>query len=191
MLLRNDIKSADAARIDKTLGELDAGVHESLGDVRELLVHFRTRTNTGDIEAALQETLQKFQHQTGLPAKLHVEGHGLPLPADVQVQVLHVLQESLSNVRKHAGAHHVQLDVIKGARWRFRVRDDGAGFDVLDSRDDSHVGLNIMRERAALIGATVDVGSEPGHGTTVTLTLPPHPVAAGPTTAPIHMPGMP
>ena len=39
-LLRNDIKSTDAARIDRTLGELDAGVHESLGDVRELLVHF-------------------------------------------------------------------------------------------------------------------------------------------------------
>jgi len=190
-LLRTAASKGQEARVMSTLDELDEGLRESINDVRELLVHFRTRTNTDDIERALQETLQKFQHQTGLPAKLHVEGHGLPLPADVQVQVLHVLQESLSNVRKHAGAKHIQLDVIKGARWRFRVRDDGAGFDVLDSRDDSHVGLNIMRERAALIGATVDVGSEPGHGTTVTLTLPPHPVAAGPTTAPIHMPGMP
>jgi two-component system nitrate/nitrite sensor histidine kinase NarX len=51
-LLRNDIKSTDAARIDRTLGELDAGVHESLGDVRELLVHFRTRTNREDIAPA-------------------------------------------------------------------------------------------------------------------------------------------
>jgi two-component system, NarL family, nitrate/nitrite sensor histidine kinase NarX len=48
-----------------------------------------------------------------------VDGQGLPLPPDVQVQVLHVLQEALSNVRKHAGATHVSLEVVKGARWRF------------------------------------------------------------------------
>lgn len=184
-LLRNAASKGQDERVMSTLDELDEGLRESINDVRELLVHFRTRTNTDDIERALQETLQKFQHQTGLSAKLHIEGHGLPLPPDVQVQVLHVIQESLSNVRKHAGAGHVQLDVFKGARWRFRVRDDGAGFDVLDAPDDSHVGLKIMRERAALIGARVDVYSEPGDGTTVTLTLPPHPVAASPTSAPV------
>ena len=177
-LLRKAASQGQDVRVMSTLDELDEGLRESINDVRELLVHFRTRTNTDDIERALQETLQKFQHQTGLSAKLHIEGHGLPLPADVQVQVLHVLQESLSNVRKHAGAGHVQLDVFKGAHWRFRVRDDGAGFDALDVLDQSHVGLKIMRERAALIGARVDVVSEPGQGTTVTLTLPPHPVAS-------------
>ncbi|MES2926873.1 MAG: type IV pili methyl-accepting chemotaxis transducer N-terminal domain-containing protein [Pseudomonadota bacterium] len=177
-LLRNAAQKGQEARVMSTLDELDEGLRESINDVRELLVHFRTRTNTDDIERALQETLQKFQHQTGLPARLHVEGHGLPLPADVQVQVLHVLQESLSNVRKHAGASHVQLDVVKGSHWLFRVRDDGAGFDALDAPDESHVGLKIMGERATLIGARVDVSSEPGQGTTVTLTLPPHPVAA-------------
>lgn len=183
-LLRNAAGKGEDARVMSTLDELDEGLRESINDVRELLVHFRTRTNTDDIERALQETLQKFQHQTGLSAKLHVEGHGLPLPPDVQVQVLHVLQESLSNVRKHAGARHIQLDVIKGAHWRFRVRDDGAGFDVLNTLDDSHVGLKIMRERASLIGARVNVSSEPGDGTTVTLTLPPHPVAASSTAVP-------
>jgi two-component system nitrate/nitrite sensor histidine kinase NarX len=184
-LLRNAASKGQDARVMSTLDELDEGLRESINDVRELLVHFRTRTNTDHIERALQETLQKFQHQTGLSAKLHIEGHGLPLPPDVQVQVLHVVQESLSNVRKHAGAGQVQLDVFKGARWRFRVRDDGVGFDVLDAPDDSHVGLKIMRERAALIGARVDVNSEPGDGTTVTLTLPPHPLAASPTSAPV------
>ena len=64
-LLRSDLESGDAARIERTLRELDAGVHESLGDVRELLVHFRTRTNAEDIAPALKTTLQKFEHQTG------------------------------------------------------------------------------------------------------------------------------
>lgn len=172
-LLRNDIKSADAARIDKTLGELDAGVHESLGDVRELLVHFRTRTNNEDIAPALKTTLQKFEHQTGLATHLDIEGDGMPLPADVQVQVLHVVQEALSNVRKHAQAREVWIEVQQTPQWRVEVRDDGCGFDTTGAGpDETHVGLRIMRERAQNIGATVEVASVPGSGTCVVLKLP-------------------
>ncbi|MBS3996043.1 MAG: type IV pili methyl-accepting chemotaxis transducer N-terminal domain-containing protein [Hydrogenophaga sp.] len=177
-LLRLAVQKQQPEQVQRTLDELDVGLHESISDVRELLVHFRTRTNTDDIEAALQETLQKFRHQTNLPARLEVSGDGLPLPADVQVQVLHVLQEALSNVRKHAGASQVVLTVNKGARWRFAVQDDGAGFDPDESRDSSHVGMNIMRERAERVGALVQVESTPGKGTTVSLTLPPYPVTA-------------
>ncbi len=178
-LLRQAVNREQPAKVQATLDELDTGLRESINDVRELLVHFRTRTNTEDIEAALQETLQKFQHQTGLPTRLEVQGQGLPLPADVQVQVLHVLQEALSNVRKHAsGATHVSLEVHKGLEWRLTVRDNGGGFDPGLSRGESHVGMKIMRERAERIGARVDVVSAPGQGTAMTLTLPPYPVAA-------------
>ncbi|HQD16290.1 MAG TPA: type IV pili methyl-accepting chemotaxis transducer N-terminal domain-containing protein [Ottowia sp.] len=178
-LLRNAAQREQPDKVRKTLDELDAGVRESINDVRELLVHFRTRTNTDDIEQALQETLQKFEHQTGLPAHLDVRGEGLPLPADVQVQVLHVVQEALSNARKHADASHVVLEVRKGQRWRFTVHDDGTGFNLHQVRGASHVGLKIMNERATRIGGEVDIVSSPGSGTTVTLTLPPHPVAVG------------
>ena len=178
-LLRAAARKGQTAQMDKALDELDMGLRESIGDVRELLVHFRTRTNTDDIGQALQETLQKFQHQTGLPAHLQVHGEGLPLPPDVQVQVLHVLQEALSNVRKHAGATKVDLEVFKGARWRFVVRDDGVGFDMGRNHDQSHVGMKIMHERAGGIGARVEVVSRPGGGTRATLTLPAHPVTGG------------
>ena len=177
-LLRNAVNRQQTDKVQSTLDELDAGLKESINDVRELLVHFRTRTNTGDIDSALQETLQKFQHQTGLPTRLHVDGEGLPLPADVQVQVLHVVQEALSNVRKHANASHVSLDVLKGAGWRFTVRDNGVGFETRQQNSETHVGMKIMRERAERIGATVTLVSSPGQGTTATLTLPPYPVSA-------------
>ncbi len=179
-LLRSAVHKGHALQTESALDELDTGLRESIGDVRELLVHFRTRTNTDDIAQALQVTLQKFQNQTGLPAQLQVHGQGLPLPSDVQVQVLHIIQEALSNVRKHAGATEVEVEVAKGARWRFAVRDNGAGFDTGKHPGESHVGLNIMRERAVRIGAEVDVSSRAGQGTTVTLTLPEHPeVTAG------------
>lgn len=175
-LLRGAVQKQQPEQVQATLDELDAGLKESINDVRELLVHFRTRTNTDDIEAALQETLQKFQHQTGLPTRLQLEGDGLPLPADVQVQVLHVVQEALSNVRKHAGASHVSLDVHKGSQWRFVVRDNGSGFDTEQRHGETHVGTKIMRERAERIGATVLIESLTGQGTSVTLTLPTNPV---------------
>ena len=177
-LLRSASQKAQPEQVQTALDELDVGLRESINDVRELLVHFRTRTNTDDIEQALQETLQKFKHQTGLPAQLLVQGEGLPLPSDVQVQVLHVVQEALSNARKHAGAQQVSIQVFKGAQWRFIVKDDGIGFTPDAARALTHVGLNIMRERAARIGAQVEVQSESesGDGTTVTLTLPTHPV---------------
>ena len=176
-LLRSATQREQPAQVQTALDELDTGLRESIGDVRELLVHFRTRTNTDDVEQALQETLQKFKHQTGLPTLLEVRGEGLPLPADVQVQVLHVLQEALSNVRKHAGATHVSLEVNKGDRWSFVVRDNGVGFDAASNRGESHVGIKIMRERAGQVGAEVVVESALGEGTAVRLTLPAHPVA--------------
>ena len=95
----------------------------------------------------------------------------------MQVQVLHVIQEALSNVRKHAGATRVELEVFKGTRWRFVVRDNGIGFDTQQAYGLSHVGMKIMRERAAGIGAEVQISSRPGDGAVVTLRLPEHPVA--------------
>ena len=172
-LLRDAVARSDAAAVGRIIGELDAGVRESYSDVRELLVHFRTRTRDEDIEPALRTTLSKFEHQTGLRAQLSVEGHGLPLDPAVQVQVLHVLQEALSNVRKHAGATRVWLDVQQSPCWRFEVRDDGVGFDVAAAdRVETRVGLRIMRERAQRIGAQVSIESAPGAGSRVVLTLP-------------------
>jgi two-component system nitrate/nitrite sensor histidine kinase NarX len=87
--------------------------------------------------------------------------------------VLHILQEALSNVRKHAGAGKVSLAVHRDADYRFTIRDDGHGFDVTAAAaaSDGHIGLRIMQERAQRIGGRIEVRSGAG-GTTVTLILP-------------------
>jgi two-component system nitrate/nitrite sensor histidine kinase NarX len=172
-LMRDAVQSGDAIEISKVLEEIDTGVRESYGDVRELLLHFRTRTNTEDIEPALATTLQKFEHQSGMKASLTMQGQGMPLSPDLQIQVLHIVQEALSNVRKHARASQVWLDVRQQPAWRFEVRDDGIGFVHGDGQlDETHVGLRIMSERAQRIGADLEVISTPGHGSSVILTLP-------------------
>jgi two-component system nitrate/nitrite sensor histidine kinase NarX len=83
-----------------------------------------------------------------------------------------VVQEALSNARKHAQADHVQLIVQRGPQWVFTVRDNGKGFDV-DARpqEETRVGLHIMQERAERIGARVNIESQIGVGTEVRIAL--------------------
>ena len=171
-LLRNSIAHKDESKISNSMDELDQGLKESIADVRELLLHFRTRTQSDDIETAVQETLQKFQHQSGIPATCQIKGEGLPLAQDVQIHVLHVLQESLSNVRKHAKASSVRIEIIKGDNWQFDIKDDGVGFNSDAERNQLQVGLKIMQERAQQIGAQVSVRSNTEQGTLVTLRVP-------------------
>ena len=172
-LMRDALEQANAERMRDVLAEIDLGVRESYADVRELLLNFRTRASEEDIEPALQTTLRKFEQHSGLKASLQMQGHGMPLDPQVQIQVLHVVQEALSNVRKHSGATQVWLDVQQQPQWRFEVRDNGGGFEHGLPRDETHVGLRIMKERAAQIGASVQVVSAPAHGTSVILELPP------------------
>jgi two-component system nitrate/nitrite sensor histidine kinase NarX len=187
-LMRDALHAGNPVEINQVLEEIDTGVRESYGDVRELLLHFRTRTNTEDIEPALATTLRKFEHQSGLKTSLNLQGQGMPLSPDLQIQALHIIQEALSNVRKHARASQIWLDVQQQPSWRFEVRDDGVGFTPEnDQLDETHVGLRIMSERAQRIGAQLDVISTPGHGSSVILTLPlpAHPM---PTTNPLTTP---
>jgi len=179
-LMRDALRSGDAVEIEQVLDEIDTGVRESYGDVRELLLHFRTRANGEDIEPALATTLRKFEHQSGVRTLLSMHGQGMPLSPDRQIQVLHIVQEALSNVRKHARAGQVSLDVEQHPAWRFEVRDDGVGFQRDEEVDETHVGLRIMKERAQRMGAELDIVSKPGSGTTIVLTLPPNaaPMAA-------------
>jgi len=89
---------------------------------------------------------------------------------------MHIVQESLSNIRKHAGASRVTVAVFRSHREiEVRVDDDGTGFDPLNesrTKSDRHVGLQIMCERAQRIGGQCQITSEPGKGVRVCLILP-------------------
>ncbi len=173
-MLEQSIKKADCERALEELAQIREGIQESYDDVRELLVHFRLRSGAVDMEEALKSALEKFEGQTGISSRLRASGMGMPLAPEQQLQVLHIVQEALSNVRKHAQATEVRVEMKRGRDYRFDVVDNGQGFDarqVLD-KGDGHVGLKIMRERAHRIGGKLEVSSAPGKGTRVTLTLP-------------------
>jgi two-component system nitrate/nitrite sensor histidine kinase NarX len=162
----------DGAR--QELAQIREGIQESYDDVRELLVHFRTRLQQADLETAIRVALQRFEGQTGIRTRFEMSGTTVSLAAEIQPQVLHIVQEALSNARKHARATEVVVEVIRDGGYVFCVRDNGRGFDTatLAERADTHVGLRIMRERAHRIGGRLEIRSRPDHGTNVTLSLP-------------------
>lgn len=163
-------KSEDAAAI---VPALRAGVQESYEDVRELLLNFRARLAEDDLLGALRSTVDKFRRQTGIDVELYAEGNGAPFPREQQLQVLFIVQEALSNIRKHAAATQVRLSLGDHQDFSLSIEDNGVGFDAqaLAQKGEGHVGLNIMRERAQRIGAELAISSSPGQGTKVLLRL--------------------
>jgi signal transduction histidine kinase len=92
--------------------------------------------------------------------------------------VFYIAEEAVTNARKHAEAEHVWLKMLRrGGSVVLEVRDDGVGFNVgaidVDYAQRGSLGMVNMRERSELIGASLRVESSEGHGTSVTLTLPP------------------
>jgi two-component system nitrate/nitrite sensor histidine kinase NarX len=171
-MLRRSLAARDEPGVARVVEEIQAGVQESYADVRELLVHFRTRTGEGDVEHGVRTLAARFERQSGMTVRVHAAGQSLPLPPDVQLNVMHILQEALANVRKHSRAQAVDIEMRRGPGHVFVVRDDGCGFDASRDASGDHVGLRIMRERAQRIGARLDVRSQPGQGTEVSLSVP-------------------
>ena len=139
-------------------------------EARDLLVSLRT-VHEGPLVERLTDLVAEFRTATGLPTELGVRSLADLDPAVTQ-EVLRVVAEALENVRRHAGACKVVVDVDgDGDQVAVRIGDDGAGFDAtaVPARRFGVVG---MRERAAALGGTLDVDSTPGEGTVVTLRIP-------------------
>ena len=170
-MVEEALGKSDLPEVRGGLGRMHEGIQESYDDVRELLVHFRTRFGESDLETALRTLLGRFETDTGIATELEQSGTGVPLSPETQIQALHIVQECLSNARKHSGAKRVKVELERGPVYVLRVGDDGRGFEP-GAYVDGHVGLEIMRERAQRIGGRVNVDSQPGGGTCVTLSLP-------------------
>ena len=173
-MLEDALKQPNAGEARDILAQIRLGIQSSYDDVRELLVHFRTKIKTEDLGLTVRTALEHFESQTGIRARYTEAGSAVPLAPERLLQVLHILQEALSNVRKHSGATAVDVSIQRDQTYRFEVRDNGKGFDPAAAarKGDGHIGLSIMRERAQRIGGELDIQSQPGEGTTVTLRLP-------------------
>ena len=172
-MLESALAADEAEQADENLQFIKTGVQECYEDVRELLLNFRTKLSSKDFIEATESLVTRFEQQTQATVDLHWQGDGAPLNSDQQLQFIFILQESLSNIRKHAQATRVDIWFDNRQDVVMRIRDNGKGFSAepSDSPTGTHVGLNIMRERASRIRADLKLSSRPGQ-TEVCLTLP-------------------
>lgn len=157
----------DPGEARRRLEELRQLTRGALAEMRTLLLELRPAAL---IEVPLADLLRQlcdaFTGRSRVPALLTVRGQ-TRLPSEVQVALYRMAQEALNNIAKHARARHVEVLLNCSAESvELAVRDDGSGFDLQRVPAD-HLGLRIMRERAAAIGAQLDIESQPGHGTRV------------------------
>jgi signal transduction histidine kinase len=145
-------------------------VREGLADARQSIWALRSQDSG---ETTLPVRLRRIVEGAGsgeLEARFSIFGAYRPLPSETEREILRVAQEAVHNVKKHAGAKHLDVQLEYGPQEiALEVRDDGQGFATDSAPTPGHFGLTGMRERAATIGGTLDVTSESGSGTTVRL----------------------
>ena len=169
--LEEKLGDADSRAAAASLREL---VVETLQDVRRLAVELRpSALDDFGLVAALERLTTSFSEQTGIEIDFEASLADERLPEEVEIALYRIVQESLTNVVKHAHARHVSilLALREGRAVKVVIEDDGHGFDVAESANGGF-GLMGMRERLALLGGRLQIESNGETGTTVAAEVP-------------------
>lgn len=157
------------------LEQLAVSARQAYSDVRESIVGLRTLPGSDRMLAdVLAEFLQQWKDQSGIEVEFTIDP-ALRLQTSAELQIVRIIQESLTNVRKHARATKAGVDVRRqDDRLVVSIRDDGTGFnpEATARGEFPKFGLTTMRERASSIHGLLDIESAPGRGTTVRFTMP-------------------
>ena len=171
-LAKDDLRAAR-----DNLEEMAQTARKAYGEVREGILALRTQVGTErSLSDALREFISEFQQQVGRTPKVHRElPDVLNLTPLQEVQIVRIVQEALTNARKHALAENIWVTLSQGNEaLEITIRDDGQGFNPLAIKRGEwpHLGLQTMQERAEAISGTFEIDGGPGKGTTVRVSIP-------------------
>ncbi|MEO6044740.1 MAG: GAF domain-containing sensor histidine kinase [Tepidiformaceae bacterium] len=163
---------------DRQLQSMEDAARSAYADVREAILGLSTSLpSPGDLVAAVRAYVEHFSRMVPFRIEVALRSDFVTagIPAAAEIQIMRILQEALSNIRKHANA--TRVDVIfteAGGTLRIDIDDDGTGFDVSRSSRAGwpQFGIQSMKERAKAIGGTLVLESHPGTGTHLTLAFP-------------------
>jgi signal transduction histidine kinase len=154
------------------LDELGAGIRGLSDEVRAVMSELRPSIldDFGFVEA-LREYVAAAPDSPRIT--LAITDEGLELGPQAGATLFRILQEAMLNIRKHAGASHVWIELARADSGiaELSIRDDGSGFDP-SKRLRGHFGLQTMRERAEALGGRLELRSRPGSGTELRIIVP-------------------
>ncbi len=173
-----DRLDSDPEAVRQQLADMKAMNAQVLQEVHNVIADLRPSIldNLG-LLPALRGHMRAFEERTGIQTQLLVQGKSARLKPDIETTVFRIVQESLTNVVRHAAAGSVLVQIVFGERdVRLSIDDDGRGFDVAAALAGSDGraawGLLGIAERAALVGGTAEIQSRPGEGATVRIAVP-------------------
>jgi len=163
---------AQCASISKATDLRDVA-SKTLDEVHDLSMRLRPRVlDDLGLAAALERLVSEWQARYKIPVDVAIQLNER-LPGDVETAIYRIVQETLTNIARHAQAKSASIlverrdDVV-----RVIVEDDGVGFDISSNHGERHLGLLGMRERAELLNGTLVVESSPEHGTSIYIEMP-------------------
>jgi two-component system NarL family sensor kinase len=179
--------TATALQLESADALLDAGserAHEplrralsltrsNLEEARRSVLDLRASPLEGrPLSEAINALVERWEAETGIAVRYRAVNGSRPLPPSVEAALYRICQEALTNVARHAGAERATVRLVATPdRVRLVVEDDGRGFDASEVPEDRH-GIVGMRERAEVLGGTLEVRSGPGEGTRIEATVP-------------------
>ncbi|ASL47116.1 Signal transduction histidine-protein kinase/phosphatase DegS [Burkholderia sp. AD24] len=164
------VSDSEAARKTDDMREL---VEKTIWMVRNVASHLRPAALNFGVVSALEWLVEDFVRRNQLPCKLAIHGGEPVLPDAHATAVFRIVQASLTNIARHARASRVDVTLSgDDDALTLQISDDGCGFDLAAARRRYSYGLLGMSERARLIGATLQIESAPGAGTTVSIHIP-------------------
>ncbi len=166
--------------VNAELGRIQQLLREEVLKLRELMQAMKSfEVNADRLLGFISDTVERFRRETGIAAEFVSELERVDLPQKACRELARIVQESLVNVRKHSGAHHVLVRLAPRAGFlQLTVEDDGKGFSFSGRLSDAElemkgIGPGVIRERVHLLAGELAIESTPGHGARLEVRIPP------------------
>jgi two-component system nitrate/nitrite sensor histidine kinase NarX len=174
-LYKKDVRTAE-----NEVRQLRLALDEAHTSLRDLLASFRSKMDDRGLIPALEDMATRFRQDTGILTFFQHDCDEVNLSPAQEVEVYRIVQEALTNIRKHSRAQTARIMLNGGAdgTYKLLIEDDGVGIAETFAgplpRRGEHIGLAIMRERAQRLRGVLTIESEPGEGTRISLTFSPY-----------------
>ncbi|MCI0707456.1 MAG: PAS domain S-box protein [Ignavibacteriae bacterium] len=182
--LHNVLMKAAPVSNRRSMSEIDSHLEMTIQEIRRISQNLRpSALDDLGLLSAVRALCDEFTLRTGVPIDLQLPSIPHRFSSDIELAVFRIIQETLHNAEKHSGASALFVGLQRhNSSLKVSVRDNGRGFDLERLRTRAYsargIGLESIRERAASIGATVQISSTPGNGSEILLQIPHAPTRA-------------
>jgi len=164
---------APAERVRQMIAQALGQTRASLDEARRSVMDLRAAPLEGrPLDEALKMLVEEWASRRKVAADFEFVGSIRPLPVRAEIGIYRMLQEALTNIGRHAHAHHVSIQlVVLPQQLHLTIKDDGRGFDPAQVTTGRY-GLIGMNERAKLLDGSLEISSAPGEGTQLEIFIP-------------------